>query len=188
MFLFFLESHKGGCPVRTLILCCLSAALLLLPVVSHCKSMLTDEELMLMEEMHQAGFTKDQIDQVISLKVTLRESNKKWSKEELSQLDSHLKSHWHSMIKALAEGDIDTAVKYFGKDMREIHRMLLSAISPEQRAHLIKSLEEIKMITVKGANYAEYDVKAPRTRSLYTYSQDLVFERNDEGVWEIRSF
>ncbi|HQI82778.1 MAG TPA: hypothetical protein PLR71_14625 [Deltaproteobacteria bacterium] len=166
----------------------LAAAMLFLPMASHGKSMLTDEELLLMEEMQQAGFSKDQIDQVISLKVSVRETTKKWSEQELSELDSRLKAHWQAMIKALASDDIDTAVTYFDRDMREIHRILLSATTPEQRDHLLKSLEDINMITVKGSNYAEYTVRMPKTRPIYHYSSELIFIRNDEGIWEIRSF
>ncbi|HOS97983.1 MAG TPA: hypothetical protein PLU54_10050, partial [Deltaproteobacteria bacterium] len=83
---------------------------------------------------------------------------------------------------------IDTAVTYFDRDMREIHRILLSATTPEQRDHLLKSLEDINMITVKGSNYAEYTVRMPKTRPIYHYSSELIFIRNDEGIWEIRSF
>lgn len=120
----------------------LAAAMLFLPLASHGKSMLTDEELLLMEEMQQAGFSKDQIDQVISLKISVRETTKKWSEQELKELDMRLKAHWQAMIKALASDDIDTAVTYFNRDMREIHRILLSATTPEQRDHLLKSLEK----------------------------------------------
>jgi hypothetical protein len=151
-------------------------------------SSLTDDEIMLMEEMQKLGFPEDQVNKVISLKVTLRETNKKWTREELTELDSTLKSRWQGMIHALANDDVDTAVKYFNKRMREIHKMLLSATNPEQRAQLAKSLNDIKMVSVKGANYAEYSIKVPKTRDVYYYSQDIIFIRNEEGNWEIRSF
>lgn len=161
---------------------------LLLPCVSQGKSILTDDEVQLMEEMQQAGFSEDQVNKVISLKITLRDSNKKWTTEELEELDTLLKARWQSMVKALSNDDVEEAAEYFNKDMREIHKMLLSAATPEQRAPILKSMEDIKFIGVKGANCAEYKIKTPPDRRLYTYSREVVFERNDEGVWEIKSF
>ncbi len=162
--------------------------LVLCPCTSQGKSMLTDDEMQLMEEMQLAGFSQDQVDKVISLKITLRESNKKWSTDELEELDSMLKTRWQAMVKALSEDDVEQAVEFFEKDMREIHRMLLSAATPEQRAPILKSLEDIKFIGVKGANCAEYKIKVPGDRRIYSYSRELVFVRNDEGIWEIKSF
>jgi hypothetical protein len=162
--------------------------LLFLPCVSQGKSMLTDDEVQLIEEMQQAGFSQDQVNKVISLKITLRDSNKKWTTEELEELDSLLKSRWQSMVRALSNDDVEQASEFFEKDMREIHKMLLSAATPEQRAPILKSLEDIKFIGVKGANCAEYKIKAPSDRRVYTYSRELVFEKNDEGIWEIKSF
>jgi hypothetical protein len=149
--------------------------------------MLTDDEMQLMEEMQLAGFSQEQVNKVISQKITLRESSKKWTKNELEELDAMLKTRWQEMVKALSHDDIDKASTYFDKDMREIHKMLLSAATPEQRAPVLNSMEDIKFIGVKGANCAEYKIKMPGER-IYTYSRELVFIKNDEGIWEIKSF
>jgi hypothetical protein len=149
--------------------------------------MLTDDEMQLMEEMQMAGFSQDQVNKVISLKITLRESNKKWTTQELEELDVMLKARWQDMVQALSHDDIDKASTYFEKDMREIHKMLLSAATPEQRAPVLKSMEDIKFVGVKGANCAEYKIKMPSNR-IYSYSRELVFIKNDEGIWEIKSF
>jgi len=175
--------------IRSVILCCLlSAWLLINPSVSHAKSMLTDEEVQLVEEMQQAGFSHEQVNKAISMRISMREEKKSWTREELEELDSNLKSRWHEMVKALSNDDVETAVKYFDIKMREIHKLLLSAATPEQRGPVLQSLEDIKLVGVKGANQAEYKVKLPESRTLYNYSSDIVFERNDEGVWEIKSF
>jgi hypothetical protein len=161
--------------------------LFFLPSVSQCKSMLTDDEMQLMEEMQVSGFSQEQVNKVISLKITLRESSKKWTAQELEELDSMLKSRWQEMVRALSNDDVDKASTYFDKDMREIHKMLLSAATSEQRAPVLKSMEDIKFIGVKGANCAEYKIKTPVNR-IFSYSSELVFIKNDEGVWEIKSF
>lgn len=155
---------------------------------AYSKSMLTEEELLLVEEMQQAGFSRDQINQVINIKVSVREANKKWTDEEIKKLDQQLRSCWQAMVKALASGDIETATSYFDRDMREIHKMLLSATTPQQRATLLHALENIKMLGVKGSSCAEYRINLPVETGILTYRGDLVFTRNDEGIWEIRSF
>jgi ribosomal protein S20 len=149
--------------------------------------MLADDEIQLMEQMQLAGFSQDQVGKVISLKITLRESSKKWTANELEELDTMLKTRWKEMVKALSKDDIDKASTYFDKDMREIHKMLLSASTPEQRAPVLKTMEDIKFIGVKGANCAEYKIKMPLTR-INSHSSELVFIKNDEGIWEIKSF
>jgi hypothetical protein len=173
--------------MRSFILFSLLIGLFFFPSVSHCKSMLTDEEMQLMEEMQLAGFSQDQVNKVISLKIKLRESNKKWTTSELEELDTMLKTRWQEMVKALSNDDIDKASTYFDKDMREIHKMLLTAATPEQRAPVLKSMEDIKFIGVKGANCAEYKINTPSKR-IYSYSSELIFIKNDEGIWEIKSF
>jgi hypothetical protein len=173
--------------MRSFILCSLLIGLFFIPNVSHCKSMLTDDEMQLMEEMQLAGFSQDQVSKVISLKITLRETNKKWTANELEELDTMLKTRWQEMVKALSNDDIDKASTYFDKDMREIHKMLLTAATPEQRAPVLKTMEDIKFIGVKGANCAEYKIKMPVT-GINSHSSELVFIKNDEGIWEIKSF
>ncbi len=173
--------------LRSIILCLLLIGLIFIPTVSPCKSMLTDDEMQLMEEMQLAGFSQDQVSKVVSLKITLRETSKKWTTEELEELDVMLKSRWQEMVKALSNDDIDKASTYFDKDMREIHKMLLSTATPEQRAPVLKSMEDIKFIGVKGANCAEYKIEMPITR-VNSHSSELIFIKNDEGIWEIKSF
>jgi hypothetical protein len=163
-------------------------ALFFLPSVSHALSRLTEDEIMLMEEMQKMGLPEDQINKIIAAKVSIREDKKKWTQQELADLDAQLKSRWQAMIYALANNDIDSAVKYFNTRMRDVHKMLLSATNPDQRAQLLKTIEEIKMVDVKGSNYAEYKLKVPKTRDVYYYNQDLIFIRNEDGTWEIRSF
>jgi hypothetical protein len=133
-----------------------AALVLLHPCPVHAKSMLTDDEVLLIEDMQLAGFTMDQIDQVISIRVNTRETGKKWTEAELRQLDARLRAHWRSMIKALAGGDIDKAVSYFDRNMRDVHHMLLAAIDAQQRGRLLEALEDIIMIGVKGPAHAEY--------------------------------
>jgi hypothetical protein len=181
------DLFDGGAMMRSIVFCSLLIGLLFLPNVSHCKSMLTDDEMQLMEEMQVAGFSQDQVSKVISLKITLRESSKMWTTQELEELDAMLKSRWQEMVIALSNDDIDKASTYFEKDMREIHKILLSASTPEQRAPVLKTMEDIKFVGVKGANCAEYKIKMPITR-LNAQSSELVFIKNDEGIWEIKSF
>lgn len=173
--------------MRSIVFCSLLIALFFLPNVSHGKSMLTDDEMQLMEEMQVAGFSQEQVSKVISLKITLRETSKKWTTQELEELDVMLRSRWQEMVKALSNDDIDKASTYFEKDMRDIHKMLLSASTPDQRAPVLKTMEDIKFIGVKGANCAEYKIKMPLER-IYSHSSELVFIKNDEGIWEIKSF
>ena len=149
--------------------------------------MLTDDEIQLVEEMQLSGFSQDQVNKVISLKIKLRESNKKWTTSELEELDTMLRTRWQGMVKALSNDDIDKASTYFDKDMRVIHKMLLSAATSEQRVPVLKYMEDIKFIGVKGANCAEYKIKIPIDK-IYSYSSDLIFIKNDEGIWEIKSF
>jgi hypothetical protein len=99
-------------------------------------------------------------------------------------LDSILKGKWDAMKAALMRGDVEGAVGYFAEGSRNSFRQQFTTLS----SILLQVANEMGAITLLKAkdDIAEYDLRV--VRSGITYSFQLVFIRDKDGVWRIRSF
>ncbi len=72
------------------------------------------------------------------------------------------------------------------KKNRDKFYQSLSKLSGDQLRDISKDLADIKMIKMHGSHRAEYDLR--KVKDGKTYSYMLIFEKNNDGDWEIRSF
>jgi len=150
---------------------------------ANCREDLTSEELQLLK---QRGESEKQIQYI---KCTLKaecEQNKVWSEEEKHVLDKLLRLKWNQMMKALGQGDIDTAVSYFIVEKRDTYRKMFSAFPKKMLPEMSRDLSNIHMDKVYGNHSAIYEILSVRNGK--TYSFQLKFERNCDGEWEIQSY
>lgn len=100
-------------------------------------------------------------------------------------LDTLLRTKWEGMRNALAIGDIPGAVKFFDDSRKNVYRDIFSALSEQQRIQMAQEFEDIQFIN-KRKNSAEYDLRIMRGAKEYSFF--LLFIKNSEGLWKIRSF
>ena len=113
------------------------------------------------------------------------EQRKPLTEAELRRLDIKLRSMWNSMRNALSQGDIDHAVSYFSDSTKESYRKRFEAWSPEKRKRFARDLEDIQLIKEKGP-WVEYDIRIVMKEKRFSFM--LIFERDLDGKWTIRSF
>jgi PKD repeat protein len=100
-------------------------------------------------------------------------------------LDTSVRAKWDSMRVALAQNDIETAVKDISARTKDAYREAFNTLTTEQRADLSQMLGDIQLIKVKG-DVLEYDIQTTvRGRAL---SFMLLFVRDSDGLWKIRGF
>ncbi|MBN2179654.1 MAG: hypothetical protein JW743_09535 [Deltaproteobacteria bacterium] len=147
---------------------------------------ITPEEQQWLNEAKQKGASEEQIKELKFIFKVKRGENKVWSEEELDELDTLLKSKWNQMRKALDHGDIDTAASFFCMKSRDGYREMFSRLPQKKLSEVSRGLADICMIKVYGNHYAEYDIR--RNVDGKTYSYMLIFLRNSDDKWEIKSF
>jgi len=100
------------------------------------------------------------------------------------ELDALLKAKWEGMRQALAQNDIDSSVHYFSESSKENYREMFTILS-ESLSHIEQELGDIQFIAVMK-NSAEYDIRI--TRDGLEYSFYLLFVKDEDGLWKIKSF
>jgi len=101
-----------------------------------------------------------------------------------AELDALLKAKWEGMRQALAQNDINKAVKYFSESSKENYREMFTILS-DNLTQIEQELSDIQFIGVTK-NSVEYDIRI--TRDGDEYSFHLLFVRDEDGLWKIRSF
>ena len=99
--------------------------------------------------------------------------------------DALLIAKWHSMREALMQNDMDKAVSYFANSVRDAVREVFVALSEEMRHQMAQDMADIQFIEMTG-NSAEYDLR--KVMDGRTYSYYLLFIKDTDGLWKIRSF
>lgn len=101
-----------------------------------------------------------------------------------TQLDNLLKNKWEEMKAALMRGDVEGAVGYFAEGSKNNLRQQFTALS-SILPQIASEMGAITLVNVKG-NTAEYDLRV--VRNGITYSFQLIFVCDKDGIWRIRSF
>jgi hypothetical protein len=99
-------------------------------------------------------------------------------------LDALLQRKWNEMKSALADGDIDEAVKHFSNASRSIYHHRFTALSSvlDQVAGDIGPIAFVE----SAGDMAVYDLITIRDDKIYSYQ--LVFIREEDGIWRIYNF
>jgi hypothetical protein len=77
-----------------------------------------------------------------------------------------LKTRWQAMVKELSEDDGGGVG--FSKRIERDPQDASVRRNPRTECPILKSQERIKFIGVKGANFAEYKIKVPGDRRIYS--------------------
>ena len=101
------------------------------------------------------------------------------------EFDAMLKAKWEGMNAALAQNDIDSAVSYFDDFSKDSYRAIFNAITSQQRLQITQEFSDIQFIRIME-NSAEYDIRTIKDGREYSFY--LLFVRDEDGIWKIRSF
>ena len=99
-------------------------------------------------------------------------------------LDSLLRAKWNGMRQGLAQNDIDSAVKYFSQFSKENYREMFTILS-HSLIQIAQELDDIQFIQMMK-NSVEYDIRITRDGDEYSFY--LLFVKDEDGLWKIRSF
>jgi hypothetical protein len=100
------------------------------------------------------------------------------------EMDALLRSKWEGMKGALIQGDIEGAISYFDDFTKPGYREHFAILSPVL-SQIAQELNDIQLIgMMKDA--IEYDIRAIRNGIEYSFY--LLFVRDKDGLWKIRSF
>jgi hypothetical protein len=100
------------------------------------------------------------------------------------QMDNLLKGKWEGARARLANGDIDGALPLFSERKKGKYKDLLSALAPVL-PKIVEEMSNIQLIEIYG-DTAIYDLRT--VRNGVEYSFQLLFTRDQDGLWKITSF
>ena len=99
-------------------------------------------------------------------------------------VDTLLKGKWGLMKEALSQGDIENALIHFAEGSKNSFRQQFTALS-SILSQIINEMGTIMLVNIKG-DMAEYDIRTVRNGTSYSFQ--LTFVRDKDGIWRIRSF
>jgi pyruvate dehydrogenase complex dehydrogenase (E1) component len=100
------------------------------------------------------------------------------------EMDALLKSKWEGMKGALVQGNVEGAISYFDDFSKAGYKEHFTVLSPIV-SQIVQELNDIQLIRMMK-NAIEYDIRT--TRNGKEYSFYLLFVRDKDGLWKIRSF
>jgi len=100
------------------------------------------------------------------------------------EIDALLRAKWEGMKSALVQGNIEGAISYFDDFSKAGYKEHFTVLSPIV-SQIVQELNDIQLIRMMK-NAIEYDIRT--TRNGKEYSFYLLFVRDKDGLWKIRSF
>ena len=99
-------------------------------------------------------------------------------------LDTLLKAKWNGVRGALEQKNIDKAVSFFEESSQNAYRETFAVLS-DSLPQIARDLGDVQFIRMMEDS-AEYDLRT--TRGGKEYSFYVLFVRDKNGIWKIRSF
>jgi hypothetical protein len=99
-------------------------------------------------------------------------------------LDAELKADWEEMKKALAGLDIEKALSYFAEGSKASFRKQFKDLG-NHLPKIVANMSSINLVKVTD-DFAEYEFRSVHDGE--THSQQVIFVRERDGSWRIRSF
>ena len=101
-----------------------------------------------------------------------------------AQLDALLKAKWEGMKVAMLAGNIEGAVGYFAESSQNSFRQHFTQLYTKL-SEIVADMGLLRMVRVRE-HFAEYDLRT--TRNGTTYSFQVLFIHDLDGIWKIRSY
>jgi hypothetical protein len=98
--------------------------------------------------------------------------------------DNAFKAIWNGMKTALSNSDITTSLSYFADNSKESFQQQFTELS-QVLPQFAATLGDINLVNI-STNFAEYEFRT--VHNGVTYSFPLMFVRDADGSWKIRSY
>ena len=100
------------------------------------------------------------------------------------ELDARLQAKWEAMKTAMPVGDVEEAVQFFAINNQDVFRQQFTALSTMLPA-IVTDMESCTLVDIQE-NRAVYDLRTVRNGE--TYSFQVLFARDRDGIWRIVNF
>jgi hypothetical protein len=100
------------------------------------------------------------------------------------EIDALLRAKWEGMKGALSQANIEGAISYFDDFSKAGYKEHFTVLSPIL-SQIVQELNDIQLIGMMK-NAIEYDIRTIRNGKEYSFY--LLFVRDNDGLWKIRSF
>jgi PKD repeat protein len=100
------------------------------------------------------------------------------------EMDALLRSKWEGMKGALSQGNIGGAISYFDDSSKSAYTEHFTLLSP-MLSQIVQELNDTQFIGMM-TNAIEYDIRTIRNGKEYSFY--LLFVKDKDGLWKIRSF
>jgi hypothetical protein len=100
------------------------------------------------------------------------------------EMDTLLRTTWEGMRSKLSIGDIEGALVFFNEPRKDAYRKLLNGLAPWLAA-INQEIVDIQLIRYID-NATIYDLRTVRKGEEHSFQ--LLFEKNNNGIWRITSF
>ena len=99
-------------------------------------------------------------------------------------LDALLRAKWEGMRTALTQNDVDGAISYFDSSTQDAYQTVFTN-NPQLLVQMAQVLNDIRFIRT-DENSVEYDIRATKDGTEYSFY--LLFIKDEQGLWKIKSF
>jgi len=104
--------------------------------------------------------------------------------DDLQLFDAKLKGKWGGVRSTLSYNDVVGAAKYFTSSTKSIYLETFDAM-PDQLSQMAQDMADLQLIKTSN-NRAEYDVRVTRNGKVFSYF--VLFVKDENGLWKIKSF
>jgi len=101
-----------------------------------------------------------------------------------TQLDALLRAKWEAMTNSLSIGDTTTALTYISSDTRATYEDMFNALTG-QLPSIMSTRTEFNLISIKDTA-AKYELVTLENGTTYSY--EVIFIRDTNGIWMIRDY
>jgi len=101
-----------------------------------------------------------------------------------SELDSLLSGKWNGMKASLQQGDIEGALEYFPDAYKNDFREAFTQIK-DKLPTVLSAPEELRFVALSD-NLAKYENIVTEDNGVYSYP--VLFVKDKNGIWKLRSF
>ena len=102
----------------------------------------------------------------------------------MSDMDRQLQAKWEAMKTKLKSIDIEGAVGYFAESSQNSFREQFTLLE-SQLGQIVAGMRQFRMVKVRE-RFAEYDMRTLLNGQEYSFQ--ILFMKDIDGIWKIRSF
>ncbi len=103
---------------------------------------------------------------------------------DVAEIDALLRAKWEGMRQALTQGNIEEVLDFFDSTTQNAYGNFFTA-NPQLLGEMSQSLNDIRFINIMK-NSVEYDIRAIKNGKEYSFY--LLFVKDENGLWKIKSF